>query len=155
MKNKRRMSETSSSESNENGGEHVSSNDGNDGESQPSSKNNDRSTPVVRKSSSKRRSLRGASVQKSVAHMSDDNEMKDNSIETPESEQENGEKAERKSLLSKRGKKANRKASTSKNNKADIENEFEVCARQHIHPWPRKSRCGIFHTTLHDVVNRT
>ncbi|EZA60446.1 Chromobox protein-like protein [Ooceraea biroi] len=131
MKNKRRKSETTSdSEPEENGGARAATNNAaNDGASQQSSKSasEDSAAPATRKSPSKRRSLRGAPVQKSAARAADDAEMKDDEM-PPENERENGEKsaAGRKPSPNKRRRKADHKASTSANEKPGTENEYEV-----------------------------
>jgi len=132
MKNKRRKSETSETSSEENGGARIASNNANDGETR--SKNNNDAESPARKSPSKRRSMRSVPMQK-PAHADDDIEMKDDSVEAPESERENGEKvAGRKSVLDKRRKKVDRKASTSANDKPNRENEYEVCLRLCCYP---------------------
>ncbi|KMQ97762.1 chromobox protein 5 [Lasius niger] len=125
MKNKRRKSETSpsDSESEENGGARAATDDAGNGETQTGRNNN---LSATRKGASKRRSLRGAAVQKSAAHADDSIETDDSAIE-PEKERENGEKAAagQKSSPNKRRRKEDQKASTSVD-KSGNEDEYEV-----------------------------
>jgi len=124
MKNKHRKSETASdSESEENVGARASSDNG---ETQTGRNNN------AQKSTTKRRSSRGASVQKPATHTDDGAEAVDavasTAVERPE-ERENGEKmaAGQKPSPNKRRKKEDQRASTSARDKPeDVENEYEV-----------------------------
>ncbi|XP_029173371.1 chromobox protein homolog 1-like [Nylanderia fulva] len=111
MKNKRRKSETSpsDSESEENGGARASTDNG---ETQTGRNNNS----ATRKGASKRRSLRGAAVQKSPAN-ADDSVETDESVAEPE--RENGERA------GKRRRREDQKASTSLDKSEEDEYEVE------------------------------
>lgn len=126
MKNKRRKSESASdSESEENGGARAATDNAGNGETQAGRNNN---LPATRKSASKRRSLRGAPVQKSPAHADDSVETDDSALE--EKERENGEKStpQRSSQSpNKRRRKEDQKASTSaREDKSGGEDEYEV-----------------------------
>lgn len=113
MKNKRRKSETASdSESEKNGGARVATD------------NDENDAHTTRKSASKRRSARGAPVQKLTTGNGDtDNpNVKDGSIDA-EKEQTNGEK---KPSSNKRKKKDDPKASTSAQEKSPDNDEYEV-----------------------------
>ncbi|XP_029663832.1 chromobox protein homolog 3-like [Formica exsecta] len=126
MKNKRRKSETTSnSESEENGGTRAATENAGNGETQAGRNNN---LSAMNRGASKRRSLRGAQMQKSTAH-ADDSVATDGS--EAEKERENGEKsaAGQKSSPNKRRRTENQKASTSARevdkSGADIEYEVE------------------------------
>lgn len=113
MKNKRRKSEAASdSESEKNGGARATDNDETD------------DAHVTRKSASKRRSSRGAPVQKSATgdENFDDVDIIDDPL-TAEKEQTNGEK---KPSSNKRRKKDDPKASTSARDDSPNSNEYEV-----------------------------
>ncbi|XP_024869875.1 chromobox protein homolog 3-like [Temnothorax curvispinosus] len=118
MKNKRRKSETASdSEAEENVGARASSDNG---ETQTGRNNNN-----AQKSATKRRSSRGASLQKPVAQADNDAETADavNAASAEPEERENGEK---KQPPNKRRKKEDPRASTSARDKSGPEDEYEV-----------------------------
>ncbi|XP_070151400.1 chromobox protein homolog 5 [Polyergus mexicanus] len=124
MKNKRRKSETTSeSESEENGGTRTATENAGNGETQAGRNNN---LSAMRKGASKKRSLRGAPVQKSTAHTDDSVATDDSEAE----ERENGEKsaAGQKSSPNKRRRREDQKASTSARevDKSDVDIEYEV-----------------------------
>lgn len=135
MKNKHRKSEmTSDSESEENVGARAASDNAGNDETQAGRNNN------AQKSATKRRSSRGASVQKPAAQSDDGAEMDTEAIESEE--RENGEKvtAGQKSPLNKRRKKDQR-ASTSARDKSRSENEYEVWRQCSLYPFPPSSAC--------------
>lgn len=126
MRNKHRKSATvSDSESEENGGARA----GNDnGETQAGKNHNN-----AQKSATKRRSSRGASVQKPAAQSDSDAETASDTVASPTvepKERENGEKTVtgQKSSPNKRRKKEDHRASTSARDKDENaeENEYEV-----------------------------
>ncbi|XP_077278870.1 uncharacterized protein LOC143906574 [Temnothorax americanus] len=140
MKNKRRKSETTSdSEAEENVGARASSDNG---ESQTGRNNNN-----AQKSATKRRSSRGASLQKPMAQADDDAEtarssrgaslqkpmaQADDDAETADAvdaasaEPEERENGEKKQSPNKRRKKEDPRASTSARDKSGPEDEYEV-----------------------------
>ncbi|XP_025993060.1 chromobox protein homolog 5 [Solenopsis invicta] len=119
MKNKQRKSEAASDNELEENGARAASDTGN--ETQAGKNNNS-----ARRSATKRRSARGASLQKSVAHTDDAAEAA-NTEETAEERGENGEKASSpKSSPNKRRKKEDSGASTSARDKSEQDDEYEV-----------------------------
>ncbi|KAL6425574.1 hypothetical protein ACFW04_009609 [Cataglyphis niger] len=125
MKNKRRKSETTSeSETEENGGTRAASENAGNGDTQTGRNNN---LSATRRGASKRRSLRGALVQKPAAHADDSVATDDSEVEK---ERENGEKsaAGQKSSPNKRRRREDQKASTSARevDKSGVEYEVET-----------------------------
>ncbi|XP_028048125.1 chromobox protein homolog 3 [Monomorium pharaonis] len=129
MKNKRKKSETASdSEPEENvGARAAGGDDAGNGETQAGRSSNSSSSNAGHKSGTKRRSSRGASVQKPAAHNADDDAETASDIAAVEAAgEQNGEKAQ-KSSPNKRRKKEDR-ASTSARDKSEPEpeDEYEV-----------------------------
>lgn len=153
MKNKRRKSETmSDSEMEENGGTRAASENAGNGDTQTGRNNN---LSAMHKDASKRRSLRGAPVQKPAAH-ADDSVATDGS--EVEKERENGEKsaAGQKSSPNKRRRREDQKASTSARevDKSSVEYEVSSPARQAF-AFPRRLRLLATNVrTINFIINK-
>jgi len=122
MKNKHKKSDTASdSEPEENVGARAATDNG---ETQTGRNNNN-----AQKSATKRRSSRGASLQKSTAQTDDSTENEETGVtsEVDPKERENGERAAgQKPSPNKRRKKEDQRASTSARDEPEVENEYEV-----------------------------
>ncbi|KYN27296.1 PREDICTED: heterochromatin protein 1-like [Trachymyrmex cornetzi] len=121
MKNKHRKSELASdSEPEENVDARAASGDETDDETQAGKAKNN----IAQKSSTKRRSSRGTSLQKPTASSNDDVDSDNDSMKVEPKERENGEK---KQSTNKRRKKEDQRASTSARDKLEnAESEYEV-----------------------------